>query len=85
MNPPDPAKKIMASLHRNWMSVFIGLLFFIAISKLLALYMSNVDDGDWERFKTEHDCRLLVNESGNQRLSWQCNDGKIHYRWRQQR
>lgn len=75
----------VAQLRRNLMTALVGLLFLIAIVKLLGLYMSNIDDGEWERFKTEHDCRPLVNERGSQRLSWQCNDGQIHHRWRQQR
>ena len=85
MNLLEHAERTMSFLHRHWISALIVLFFCVTIGKLLGLYMSNIDDSDWERFKAEHDCRLLVDESGSQRLNWQCDDGKIHYRWRQQR
>jgi hypothetical protein len=66
--------------------VLLILLFTIVIIKLCSLYFSvNTDDGNWEQFKAEHNCNLRTTETGTQRLSWECDDGKIYYRWRQQR
>lgn len=62
------------------------LLFTIVIFKLSSLYFSvNTDDGNWAQFKVQHHCKLRTTETGTQRLSWECDDGKIYYRWRQQR
>ena len=72
--------------RQNLPTVLLVIIFSIAIFTLLHLYASvTTDDGQWERFKADHHCRLLVNERGSQRLSWQCDDGKLYYRWRQQR
>ena len=68
------------------MDILLILLFAIVILKLSSLYFSvNADDGHWEQFKSEHNCKLLTTETGTQRLSWECDDSKIYYRWRQQR
>ena len=73
-------------LRKNIFNILLALFFGAVLIELSSLYMGvNTDDGQWEQFKADHHCRLLINESGNQRLSWQCDDGEIHYRWRQQR
>jgi len=80
------AKKSTQFIRQKPLDVSLMLLFAIAVIKLSSLYFSvNVDDGNWEQFKSEHNCKLLTTETGTQRLSWECNDGKVYYRWRQQR
>ena len=79
------AKKITQFIRQKPFDVLLMLLFAIVIIKLTSLYFSvNVDDGNWEQFKSEHNCKLLTTETGTQRMSWECDD-KIYYRWRQQR
>ena len=71
---------------KNSKNTVLTLIFAVVILKLSSLYWSvNVDDGNWEQFKAEHKCLLLTSKTGTQRLSWQCDDGKVYYRWRQQR
>jgi len=80
------AKKTTQFIRQKPLDVSLMLLFAIVVIKLSSLYFSvNVDDGNWEQFKSEHNCKLLTTETGTQRLSWECNDSKIYYRWRQQR
>ena len=80
------AKKTTQFIRQKPLDVSLMLLFAIVVIKLSNLYFSvNVDDGNWEQFKSEHNCKLLTTETGTQRLSWDCSDGKIYYRWRQQR
>ena len=80
------AKKSTQFIRQKPQDVLLILLFAIVVIKLFSLYFSvNVDDGNWEPFKSEHNCKLLTTETGTQRLSWECDDGKIYYRWRQQR
>ncbi|MGZ8226726.1 MAG: hypothetical protein ACXWT3_08825 [Methylococcaceae bacterium] len=75
-----------AYLIRKPFDIVIIVLIAIVIIKLFSLYVSaDIDDGSWNQFKTEHHCLLQTNESGTQRLSWVCDDGKTYYRWRQQR
>lgn len=42
-------------------------------------------DLDWEDFKATHHCQSVGVESGNNRAGWRCDDGKVYYRWRQQK
>ena len=78
--------KTFPLLRQQLPNVLLVIFFSVAVIQLLSLYMNiNADDGQWERFKTDHHCSLLVNDRGSQRLSWQCDDGEIYYRWRQQR
>jgi hypothetical protein len=80
------AKITTQFIRQKPLDVLLILLFAILIIKLSGLYFSvNVDDGNWEQFKSEHNCKLLTTETGTRRLSWECNDGKVYYRWRQQR
>ncbi|HBA66713.1 MAG: hypothetical protein CVV06_18400 [Gammaproteobacteria bacterium HGW-Gammaproteobacteria-10] len=86
MTLSETIAKIILSLKHNLVATFVGLLFSLAIIKLIGAYLSsNIDDGEWEQFKIDHDCQPFINDSGSQRLSWQCDDGKVYYRWRQQR
>jgi hypothetical protein len=79
-------RKTVQVIGQKPIDVLLILLFIIVIIKLTSLYFSvNADDGNWEQFKSEHNCKLRTTETGTQRLSWECDDGKIYYRWRQQR
>ena len=79
-------RTIAQLIHQQPIDVLVIVLFAIVIIKLSSLYFSvNADDGNWEQFKSEHSCKLLTTETGTQRLSWECDDSEIYYRWRQQR
>ena len=79
-------KQFAQFIRQQPINVLVIALFVIVIIKLSSLYFSvNADDGNWEQFKSVHSCKLLTTETGTQRLSWECDDRKIYYRWRQQR
>lgn len=78
--------KAIAFIRSNLLSSALIAGFVIAAIKLFGLYASlDVDDGHWQKFKTEHGCILQTGAQGTERLSWKCDDGKIYYAWRQQR
>ncbi|MDD2722791.1 MAG: hypothetical protein PHH59_02040 [Methylovulum sp.] len=78
--------KAIAFLRQNLFSSLLMLVFALAAVKLYSLYaQADVDDGHWQQFKIDHDCKMQAGEKGLQRLSWKCNDGQIYYSWRQQR
>jgi hypothetical protein len=80
------AKNVAQFIHQKSIDILLMFIFAVVVLKLSSLYFSvNVDDGNWGQFKSEHSCKLLTTETGTQRLSWKCDDGKIYYRWRQQR
>jgi hypothetical protein len=60
---------------------------FIVVTTVIFRLYSGVDErpGDWNAYKTEHHCELGTTERGTQRGTWVCDDGKVHYRWRQLR
>ncbi|GAB6141740.1 hypothetical protein JCM14076_24690 [Methylosoma difficile] len=86
MPPAKPLQKLTADIVRNPLHSLLFLSLAGAVIVLLQLYSSlNDDDGAWEQFKIDHHCQLQTNQSGTQRHSWLCDDGKLYYRWRQQR
>ena len=40
---------------------------------------------DWQEFVQKHHCTSVGADGGNNRGGWKCDDGQIHYRWRQQK
>ncbi len=79
-------KKLMALANANRWAALAIVLIGLASVKLFSLYYSvEADDGHWQQFKTEHNCKLLIGDKGVHRQSWQCDDGKTYYPWRQQR
>lgn len=75
----------MAYIRRKPLDFLLILGFSLAIIKLYTMYSHTEDDVNWEQFKTEKNCKLQITEIGAQQTSWNCDDGKTHYRWRQQR
>jgi len=65
--------------------------FFILFISLLIVIMASLyarvdfDEAHWEQFKNEHNCKIRFTNTGTQRASWICDDGKTYFRWRQQR
>jgi hypothetical protein len=85
MNVFQVVRKVFESIRQKPIDALILLVFILVILKLLSLYnVSNVDDAEWERFKKDNNCAPLIT-NGGQSLGWQCKDGRVHYRWRQQR
>jgi hypothetical protein len=54
----------------------------------LAIYLqisSFESEADWEHFKQAHHCQSVGRQAGNNQGGWRCDDGEVHYRWRQQK
>jgi hypothetical protein len=75
----------MAYIRRKPLDCILILGFSLAIIKLFTMYSYTEDNVNWEKFKAEKNCTLLNTKIGEQQTSWECADGKTHYRWRQQR
>jgi len=79
-------EKTVPFIRQKPADVLLIFLFAIVIIKLSGLYVSvNVDDGNWDQFKSGYGCKLLATETGTRRLRWECDDREIYYRWRQPR
>jgi hypothetical protein len=42
-------------------------------------------EADWLAFVEKHHCQSVGAMDGSNRGGWRCDDGQIHYRWRQQK
>ena len=42
-------------------------------------------EADWQKFVRENHCKSVGSTDGSNRGGWRCDDGQIHYRWRQQK
>lgn len=39
----------------------------------------------WDDFRQAHHCQPVSASDGSNRAGWRCDDGEVHYRWRQMR
>ena len=68
------------------LDLILILFFTLAIAKIISLNLSvEGAEGNWEKFKAENNCKLKLGEDGYEKSTWVCDDGKVHYGWRQQR
>lgn len=67
-----------------WNGVFAALALAAGMA-LYLLFSVHESEADWEAFKQAHHCASVGREAGNNQGGWRCDDGKIHYRWRQQK
>ena len=67
-----------------WKMVFGSL----AVAGAVVIYLiqfAEEGEEDWDAFKTAHHCQSVGQQAGNNQGGWRCDDGEIHYRWRQQK
>lgn len=64
--------------------LFGGLAFAMIVVALL-LFSAPEGGEEWDAYVREHHCQAVAATDGSNRGGWRCDDGKVHYRWRQQR
>ncbi len=66
------------------LDILLYTIFAVAIATLFNLYQGiNDDDGNWDEFKVQHHCQIKRSGESNLQSTWECDDGKTYYRWRQ--
>jgi hypothetical protein len=84
MNLTDVSTKFRQKLPKKLSDIVLYSAFALAIIILFNLYRGiNEDDGNWDEFKNQHHCQLKRNGDSNIQSTWECDDGKTYYRWRQ--
>ena len=65
---------------------YIAVAIIVLIAGEVILLQSNraKEDG-WATFRDQHACQPLSNTDGSNRAGYLCDDGQVHYRWRQMR
>jgi hypothetical protein len=57
-----------------------------ALAAVAVLLFSAPEGGeDWDAFVRDRHCQTVGGADGSNRAGWRCDDGRIYYRWRQQR
>lgn len=64
--------------------MFGGVAFAVIAEALLLVNNRNGED-EWAAFRDAHHCVPVAVTDGSNRAGYQCDDGKVHYRWRQMR
>lgn len=68
-----------------WEIVVFGILAVAGLSVVLMIISVPEGDREWEEFKARNHCLSVAQERGGRAAGWRCDDGEIHYRWRQQK
>jgi hypothetical protein len=74
----------MISRFSVWKLAFAALLAAGAVVVYL-LFSAQGAEEDWEQFKQSRHCQSVGRELGSNQGGWRCDDGAVHYRWRQQK
>ena len=62
-----------------------GALGAALIAVIFLILSAPEGEADWGAYVREHHCKAQSGMDGSNRPGWICDDGKVHYRWRQQR
>lgn len=65
--------------------IVFGSLALAFVAVFLLLYSAPEGGDDWDTYVRDHHCQAVGAADGSNRGGWRCDDGKVHYRWRQQR
>ena len=63
----------------------LGCVAFALIAEALLLMSNRNQEAEWANFREAHHCTPVALADGSNRAGYQCDDGEIHYRWRQMR
>lgn len=65
--------------------VLVAAVAFAVIGDIFLLNHNRSKEDDWATFREAHHCTPLGETVGSNRAGYQCDDGQVHYRWRQMR
>jgi hypothetical protein len=68
----------------NLYYILIAILVLVIGESLLLASNRSEEDG-WAQFKEAHQCKPVGSTDGSNRAGYLCDDGEVHYRWRQMR
>lgn len=68
----------------NFYYIALALLILVVGEALLLASNRSEEDG-WATFREQHHCKPVGDTDGSNRSGYLCDDGEVHYRWRQMR
>ena len=73
------------SRWKPWEILAFGTLAVAGLTVIVKIVAAPEGEEDWAAFKEKHHCVSVAQEQGGNGAGWRCDDGQIHYRWRQQK
>ncbi len=58
---------------------------FVIVGDIFLLNHNRSKEDEWDAFREAHHCTPVSVTDGSNRSGYQCDDGQVHYRWRQMR
>jgi len=65
--------------------IMFGGVIFAVVAEAFLLMGNRIGESDWVAFRDAHHCVPVAVTDGSNRAGYECDDGQIHYRWRQMR
>jgi len=65
--------------------IMIGGVVLAILAESLLLFSNRRGDDQWAQYRDAHHCVPVAVTDGSNRAGYQCDDGQVHYRWRQMR
>ena len=70
---------------KPWEILAFGTLGAAGLAVMVMIFAAPEGEEDWAKFKDKHHCVSVAAERGTNGSGWRCDDGQVHYRWRQQK
>lgn len=65
---------------------YIGLAILVLVLGEVLLLANNRNNEDgWAEYRDSHNCKAVAQIEVSNRAGYLCDDGEVHYRWRQMR
>lgn len=65
--------------------ILIACVAFAVLGDVFLLSHNRSEEEEWATYRDAHHCVPVSVTEGSSRSGYQCDDGQIHYRWRQMR
>jgi hypothetical protein len=69
---------------KPWEMLAFGSLAVAGLAVMFMIFVAPEGESDWQEFAKKHNCVSVAKERKGAGSGYRCDDGQIHYRWRQQ-
>lgn len=67
-----------------WELLAFGILAVAGVAVLVMIFAAPEGEADWQDYAKQHHCVSVAKERVGHGSGYRCDDGEIHFRWRQQ-
>ncbi|RYU57527.1 hypothetical protein EWI61_12580 [Methylolobus aquaticus] len=69
---------------KPWEILAFGSLGVAGLVVAFMIFVAPEGEADWQEFAQKHHCVSVAKERIGHGSGYRCDDGEVHYRWRQQ-